>query len=371
MSNKKLVEDLHLCESDIESLGAELTAIYERVRADLGEKDAQYIYGMIRLQRTLEVVSRLALVLAASRNRWGWFISASALGAAKILENMEVGHNILHGQWDWMNDPEVSSATYEWDFDDPSELWKQSHNLVHHKYTNIMGVDEDFGFGLLRLTPERNWKPIHLGNLPFNLFFTLIFATGVAFRNLQLVAINRGRDVDDTFQGKLNTVQRKIIKLYAKDYVLYPALASRGSFKGWRRAASAVLAANIARNSWVYSLQMGNHWPASVVKFRKSDIEDETRSEWYVRQIVGSANFHSGTFFRIFSGHLTHQIEHHLFPDLPSSRYAEIAPEVQELCQKYDIPYTIDSFPRQWLRVWGLLAKMSLPPAIAPQSINR
>jgi len=65
------------------------------------------------------------------------------LALAKIIENMELGHNITHGQWDWMNDPEIHSTEWEWGQHLPERAGKRSHNFIHHKYTNIVGMDDD------------------------------------------------------------------------------------------------------------------------------------------------------------------------------------------------------------------------------------
>jgi len=56
---------------------------------------------------------------------------------------MEIGHNVLHGQWDWMNDPEIHSATWEWDMVGVAKHWRITHNVSHHTYTNIIGMDDD------------------------------------------------------------------------------------------------------------------------------------------------------------------------------------------------------------------------------------
>ena len=77
--------------------------------------------------------------------------------------------------------------------------------------------------------------------------------------------------------------------------------------------------------------------------------------------MLGSANFEAGPALRFMSGNLCHQIEHHLFPDLPSNRYAEISVRVREICDKYDLPYTTGSFLVQYGKTWRTLAKLSLP----------
>src|ERR1700744_2432359 len=117
----------HLSPAELDQLATEFDGIKDRVSAELGERDRRYIEAMIELQRRLP---------------GGW---APALAAAKILENMEIGHNVMHGQWDWMNDPRVHSSTWDWDNASTAEAWKHSHNYVHHTFPNIRGKDKDLG----------------------------------------------------------------------------------------------------------------------------------------------------------------------------------------------------------------------------------
>ena len=142
----------HLTPQDVEDLAAELDAIRADIEESRGERDAQYIRRAIQLQRGLAVFGRLALF--ASSSRIARLAGIASLASAKIIENMELGHNIIHGQWDWMNDPEIHSTEWEWDTTCPSSQWKHSHNFVHHKYTNVVGLDADVGYGIMRVTRD-------------------------------------------------------------------------------------------------------------------------------------------------------------------------------------------------------------------------
>src|SRR3712207_4664106 len=86
----------HLTDEDIENLGRELDAIRDQVLASRGERDAHYIRTVIRTQRTLEAASRL--VLLAAKFPPAFVVGTAGLALAKILENMEIGHNTMHGQ---------------------------------------------------------------------------------------------------------------------------------------------------------------------------------------------------------------------------------------------------------------------------------
>ena len=185
----------HLTDADIENLAVELDAIRLDIEDSRGERDSRYIRRTIAAQRALEVAGRL--MLAASSRRSAWWAGTVTLGVAKIIENMEIGHNVMHGQWDWMNDPEIHSSTWEWDMSGASKHWRFTHNFMHHKYTNILGMDDDVGYGVLRVTRDEKWKPFNLSNLLFNTILALGFEWGVGLQHLELGRIFKGRDDRD------------------------------------------------------------------------------------------------------------------------------------------------------------------------------
>jgi NADPH-dependent stearoyl-CoA 9-desaturase len=113
MAIADVAEYAHLTPADVEALGVELDTIRLEIEDSLGTSDRAYIQRTIAVQRWVDLVSRL--VIGTVRNRMGWVLGTLALAAAKSIENMELGHNIGHGQWDWMNDPEIHSSTWEWD----------------------------------------------------------------------------------------------------------------------------------------------------------------------------------------------------------------------------------------------------------------
>jgi NADPH-dependent stearoyl-CoA 9-desaturase len=214
----------HLTDSDIESLAVELDAIRQDIEDSRGERDSRYIRRTIAAQRALEVAGRL--MLAASSKRSAWWAGTVTLGVAKIIENMEIGHNVMHGQWDWMNDPEIHSSTWEWDMSGASKHWRFTHNFMHHKYTNILGMDDDVGYGLLRVTRDDKWKPFNLGNLFYNTMLALGFEWGVGLQHLELGRMFKGRDDRDATMVRLREFSAKAGRQLAKDYVAWPAVTS-------------------------------------------------------------------------------------------------------------------------------------------------
>ena len=361
MAIADIPEYAHLTDADVEALGRELDAIRADIEADRGERDARYLRNTVRFQRGLEITGRV-LTLGA-RKRSLWWAGATALGVAKIIENMELGHNVMHGQWDWMNDPEVHSTSWEWDNTGPSAHWKHTHNFIHHKYTNVLGMDDDVGYGLLRVTRDQRWRPFNLGNLFYNTVLALAFQYGVAAQHLELGKKRRTPEAKAEFKKDLRDVGVKIARQAGKDYVVYPALAGalNRSPRAARKTATANLLANVIRNVWSNAVIFCGHFPDGAEKFTKQDLTDETRGQWYLRQMLGSANFRAGPVLGFMSGNLSYQIEHHIFPDLPSNRLPEISVRVQKLCADYDLPYTTGSFPMQYAKSWRTIAKLSLP----------
>ncbi|NNH73619.1 acyl-CoA desaturase [Nocardia uniformis] len=350
---------LVLSADQIEELGRELDELRARVTADLGDRDREYIYKIIRAQRALEVTGRGLFYLGFLPPFW--LAGVAALSASKILDNMEIGHNVMHGQYDWMREPGLNSRVFEWDTVCPSDQWRHSHNYMHHTFTNIHGKDRDIGYGILRVDEAQAWNPLRLGNPLYAAALMLAFEWGVMGHDLEVENIVRGKrswsDIKTLVTGQARKAGRQVLK----DYVVFPALTGplfvstlAGNFT-----------ANIVRNIWTFSIIFCGHFPTGVQTFTEEETAEETRGEWYVRQMLGSANITGSELFHIMSGNLSHQIEHHLFPDLPANRYPEIAPQVRALCEKYGLPYNTGRFSKQIGSVWGKLFKLALPPFLA------
>ncbi|WP_327141825.1 fatty acid desaturase family protein [Nocardia sp. NBC_01327] len=360
MAISDVKEYAHLTPEDVEAIGAELDAIRREIESSRGDSDARYIRNVIRLQRGLEITGRGALFFSLFPP--AWFAGAALLGTAKIIENMEIGHNVMHGQWDWMNDPEIHSTQWEWDNAGPSEHWKITHNFLHHKYTNVLGMDDDIGYGLLRVTRDQRWSPFYLGQPLYNLLLQSFFEYGVAIQHLELGKIAKKKWAKDSpewkqFEADRTLVLKKIGKQAGKDYLLFPLLTGPAFFG----TLTANLTANVIRNVWTNAIIFCGHFPDGAEKFTKGDVLNETQGEWYLRQMLGSANISGGKLLHFMSGNLSHQIEHHLFPDLPSNRLKDIAVRVRAMCDKYDLPYTTGSLPVQYFKSWRTIMKLSLP----------
>jgi fatty acid desaturase len=268
---------------------------------------------------------------------------------------MELGHNIIHGQWDWMNDPEIHSNTWEWDMAGPASQWRFSHNYRHHVFTNVIGMDEDLGYGLLRVSRDQEWRPGYLWAPLRALLLSMTFEWGIALHGL--FAEQQHQATEEAKAELRRAMIRKMARQAGKDYLFFPTLNGRR----WLRTFLANLVANGFRSGWAYIVIVCGHFVDGAEKFTPEAIENETTPEWYLRQMLGSANFTAGPVMRFMSGHLCYQIEHHLFPDLPSNRLPEISVRVQEVLAEYDLPYTTGPLIRQFWRTVRTICKLSLP----------
>lgn len=341
--------------AELDMLAAELDALRAQTLADLGEADAKYIRKIVASVRYTAMAGRGLLFLG-----WfppAWLAGTTLLGIAKILENMELAHNVMHGQYDWMNDPALQGKSYEWDTVGTSDNWRKTHNFKHHTYTNVKGMDDDIGYGLLRIFPEQRWQPFYLGQPIYALLLALMFQWGVAIQDLEIGKYLQGRMSKQEFMARWQPTRQKITRQLLKDYVFFPVIAGPSFLPVFLGN----LAANGMRNLWTFSIIFCGHFTEDAELFPKTVVENESRGHWYYRQIRGSSNLSGGKLLHLLSGNLSHQIEHHLFPDIPAHRYAELAPKVQEICERYGIHYNTGSFRKQFGQVLWRIVRHSLP----------
>jgi NADPH-dependent stearoyl-CoA 9-desaturase len=393
-----------LSDEQLEEIGREFDQLHKEVKDDLGDRDARYIRGIIALQRRLALIGRMELFASSF---WpAWWLGMSTLSVAKILENMEIGHNVMHGQWDWMNDPVINSQVWDWDTASTKEAWKHSHNYVHHTYTNILGKDKDLGYEIMRIDPHQKWHPVYLLQPIYNILLMLTFEWGVALHDMDFDAIRSGEKSQKEVLKDLKGIAGKGRLQIQKDYIAWPLLSAAVStgvkigvdalldrrrsrreraFKGlrsrlpvrrqptqkesWLEAAretylatvKANFWANVVRNVWSNAIIFCGHFPDQTYVFSEDEVRDEQPGGRYVRQLIGAANINGSPMFHIMSGNLGYQVEHHLYPDMPSSRYGEIAPRVREICKKYGLPYNTGPFSKQWGTVQRTILRLAFP----------
>ena len=139
---------------------------------------------------------------------------------------MEIGHNVMHGQWDWMNDPDINSQSWDWDTASPADAWRHSHNYEHHTFTNIRGKDRDLGYEIMRIDPHQRWHPVYLLQPLYNLLLMGFFEWGVALHDLNFEAIRKGEKPKTKALAELRAIGLKARRQAVKDYIAFPLLSA-------------------------------------------------------------------------------------------------------------------------------------------------
>jgi len=377
-----------LTPDQIEEIGREFNQLHDEVLDSLGDRDARYIRSMIALHRKLAVGGRVLLL--PSLFPPAWLAGTIVLSLAKILENMEIGHNVMHGQWDWMNDPVINSQVWDWDTASTKEAWKHSHNYIHHTYTNILGKDRDLGYEIFRIDPHQKWHPIYLLQPVTNIILMMLFEWGVAVHDMDFTAIRAGDKSMKEVRKELKGILGKGRLQIQKDYIAWPALSAgvatavqaaeaaltnrsrprrkrkkfdavRSFLRSYQANVKANATANVVRNVWSNWIIFCGHFPDQTYVFSEEEVRDETPGGRYVRQLIGAANINGGAMFHVMSGNLGYQVEHHLYPDMPSSRYGEIAPRVRDICKRYGLPYNTGRFSKQLGTVQRTILRLAFP----------
>ncbi len=349
-----------LSPTELDAFGNELDAVRARQLATLGAADARYIRRVVAGVRWTGVAGRALLFLGAFVHSVlipAWIAGVVLLALSKILENMELAHNVIHGQYDWMGDPQLQGSTYEWDIVGTADNWRKTHNFRHHTYTNVRGLDDDIGYGLLRIFPEQRWRPFYLTQPVVAVVFALLFEWGIAIQDLRLGRWFAGKITFRQLLAQARPVGRKMGNQMFKDYLLFPALA--GPF--FLPVLLGNVVANLIRNVWTYVIIFCGHFTADAETFPKECVRDESRGHWYLRQLRGSSNLTGGKLMNVMSGNLSHQIEHHFFPDIPANRYAAIAVEVKAICARYGQHYNTGSLPKQFGQVMWRIVRHAFP----------
>jgi len=322
----------------------ELDALKRRTLARLGEDDVAYVRRLDLFSRAMEVTGRS--LIHVSFEPGTFFVGVLALAVHKQLQTAEIGHSALHGAWDRLDGAErFASRTFRWDTPIDEASWRHAHNVRHHGMTNVAGSDPDIHFGPARLTDRTPYLPWNRVALPFvlALFPSFLFVIGAHVTGVNDLLADNGLPGRLDFlpdrslasaRRALGRALRKWVPYYAKEFVLFPALA--GPFF-WKVLAGNALA-EAARNAYSAATIVCGH-TGGEVKSWPAGTRPRGRGEWYAMQVEATNDFEVSLPFSILCGGLDKQIEHHLFPTMPPPRLREIAPEVRMICERHGVAY--------------------------------
>ncbi len=349
----------------------EFEAIKQRYRAKLGAEDVAYIKGLRFKSRVFELLGRG--LLWTSRNPLTFGAGVGFIWLHRNIEAIEIGHNVLHGQYDYFEQiPQFHSKNFKWKAPIDEEGWRREHNAMHHVHTNVYEKDPDLNHGLLRTNDLVPWNKSHLWQVP--IYFLGAYPTMLYRFNSQNLGFtqkyreqnfetgNQGYaivDVGDSSEQELLKRQyRSFARVIVKEYVVFPALAKLTGHSALKVLAGNLLA-DVINNYWIGLTIQATHFT--------EPLQDETaidhKGRWYLSQLDSSVNFKGNRWQSILWGHLNYQIEHHLFPDIPSHRYPDMAKEVKALCKKYDLNYKCNpSWGKAIKNYVSVFWKYSFPP---------
>ena len=218
---------------------------------------------------------------------------------------------------------------------------------MHHTYTNILGKDKDLGYEIMRIDPHQKWHPVYLLQPFYNTLLMAFFEWGVAFHDLDLEAMHKGEKSKGELAASSRGSRARPGARSSRTTSPSRRFGAGRRKRAQERRSAANFTANIVRNVWSHSIIFCGHFPDQTYTFTQEETEDESRGAFYVRQLLGAANIEGSPLFHVISGNLGYQVEHHLYPDMPSTRYGEIAPRVKDICERYELPYNTGPFRKQ------------------------
>lgn len=359
-------------EERLKSFATELNAVYKSVRDEMGEEDVAHLRKLNRLSRTSEVVGRA--LLHFSFEPIGFTAGVVALWVYKQLQATEIGHPVLHGCYDHLldaSDP-LHSTNYTWEVPIDEEAWDRGHNRSHHPYTNVVGKDCDVRFGPVRLNDRVPHTTAHYFQVPVTLFWiwpNLGVGMNSHFTGLLDVTREERDFLPDrswkSFKGAAKMFLRKAIPHFAKEYVLFPALAG----PMWWKVALGNWMAGTMRNIYSAASIWCGHIGADLADYPEGH-KAGSRGEWYEMQVRSAQNFEVPYALSVLCGALDYQIEHHLFPKLPPERLRQIAPDVRRICAEHGVPYKTGSWPSILGDAFSELWRLSFPNPVAERDLQ-
>lgn len=353
-----------------DQIEAEFDAIKQRYRANLGPKDVAYIKGLRRKSRMAELLGRGLIWISPGPITFG--LGVAFLWLHRNLESLDIGHNVLHGQYDYFPEiPQFHSHNFKWKAPVDEEGWRREHNGLHHVHTNVYEMDPDLNHGILRMNDQVPWNEYHRWQVPMYLFIAYpIVLYGFNQQNLGFRQSYRERKFPAGNEGYApvhhpgvteQQLKRRhwlsVGRVVFKEYLVFPVLALVTGYSFFKVMLGNMLADGL-NNYWISLTIQATHLteplqPADALAHK---------GRWYLSQLDSTVNFKGSRFMSVLWGHLNYQIEHHLFPDIPSRHYPDMALEVQAVCAKYGLPYKCNpSWGHAIKNYLGVMWKYSFP----------
>jgi linoleoyl-CoA desaturase len=265
-------------------------------------------------------------------------LSSSFLGFVLACIGFNVMHDANHGSYSsrkWVN--ETLGLTLN-ALGGNSFIWKQKHNIIHHTYTNIEGIDDDIAKSpFIRMCSSQPWLPAHrLQHLYTPFLYAFSSMIWILFQDFEKYFSRR---IVDTPLTRMSVTDHLIFWISKMLYVLF-YIALPIVLMGWQ--------------SWLVfflSMHIGLGLTLSIV-FQLAHVVEETEfnsvngdsrqieNEWAVHQVKTTTNFSPDSRIILWLvGGLNYQVEHHLFPRVSHIHYPALSKLVRAECATFRLPY--------------------------------
>ena len=360
---------------DIDQLQRDIEEIKEKI-GPVSQEDFQHLLKLERWSRgatylgffMIYVVTALQVSVGlGSLGFWTLgIIAAILIGVGNVTRWADITHPILHGAYDKVPNVPLkykkkgyargTRRYVDWlDWIKP-DAWEYEHNIMHHYH---LGEDDD---------PDNVEKNLQwLINSPAPIFVRkmVIYAFACVWKpvyyapNTMRILDNKERrknkqpETTDYHYLPVTETGRKLWKNFYLPYGLFQFVAMPLLFLplGWGAVWSAfiiLVMAEVYANLHSFLVIVPNHSAGDIYQFSEPH---KSQGEFYLRQIMGSVNYNTGTdLIDFLHGFLNYQIEHHLFPNTPQSYQQKMQPLVKAVCQKHNIEYRQES-------VWSRIGK--------------
>lgn len=313
-------------------------------------------------------ISYLCLVFLADS-----LITAGVSAFALALGFVLVGFNIMHdGAHDSYSSNKRVNRVMAWTLDllgGSQMLWRQKHNILHHTYTNIEGVDDDLDTsGLLRLSPEQARRPWHrFQHLYAFVLYSLLTINGFVFS-----------DFKKFFSGRIGAYRLQ----KPTSWQTFSFFTAKGLYFGYTVAIPLFFHPPLVVlpffifvhliSGLIFSLVFQLAHAVEGTSFPKPDPETGImEAEWSIHEVETTANFATDNrFVTWFCGALNFQIEHHLFSRICHIHYPNLSRIVRETCEEFQIRYTCYPTVRSAIVMhYRFLKKLGKPAGHGPPAI--
>jgi len=252
-------------------------------------------------------------------------------------------HDACHGSYSshgWVNDLLGLSLNA---LGGNAFLWKFKHNIIHHTYTNVDGVDDDIAKSpLMRQCPTQKWMPAHRFQ---HIYVVLVYAIS-SFAWVFMMDFNKyfKRKIVDTPLQKMESREHIVFWMskifYILFYIAIPVMAV-----GWKSWAIGFACMHVVMGFTLAIVFQLAHVVENA-EFEHAEGNDDLKieEEWAIYQVKTTANFApKNKIISWFVGGLNFQVEHHLFPRISHVHYPAIRKIVKQTCDQFNISY--NEFP--------------------------